>query len=233
MKWFGNTSRVWQTALPGATTRTAAVFLAGQAHHAASPLRLFESGEWFLFAGSQTPLTVLSSTLSSVWMSAHSPQDGSYKPFDLFPCPSVCEYVCGCVSGKKPEWVLMGGLMEGDGVNGGHFEGTPLCGFKGPLAVPLYSHPLPPGPSTFCCTTQHSCPHASRSGYPRWTSWILITTPTPILRLLPMLMHRDLLGTKPIWASGHSHRTLKPSRWLDIVVQAVGDMVYWAPILAS
>lgn len=66
MKWFGNTSRVWQTALPGATTRTAAVFLAGQAHHAASPLRLFESGEWFLFAGSQTPLTALSSSLSSV-----------------------------------------------------------------------------------------------------------------------------------------------------------------------
>lgn len=45
MKWFGNTSRVWQTALPSATTRTAAVFLAGQAHHTASPLRLFESGE--------------------------------------------------------------------------------------------------------------------------------------------------------------------------------------------
>lgn len=66
MKWFGNTSRVWQTVLPGDTTRTAAVFLAGQAHHTALLLRLFESGEWFLFAGSQTSFTVLSFSLSSV-----------------------------------------------------------------------------------------------------------------------------------------------------------------------
>ncbi len=150
MKWFGNTSRVWQTALPGATTRTAAVFLAGQARHAASPLRLFESGEWFLFARSQTPLTVLSFSLGFVWMSAHSPQDGCYKPFDLFPCPSACEHVCGCVRGRTPQM----GSNGGGGVSRGHFEGTSLCGLEGPLAIPLYSHPLPP-PLLY---PQHSCP---------------------------------------------------------------------------
>lgn len=129
MKSFGNTSRVWQTALPGATTRTAAVFLAGQAHHTASPLRLFQSGEWFLFAGSQTPLTGHSSSLSSVWVSAHWPQDKSFKPFDLFPYPS-CWWACGWMRAKEGKHLVGygGGLKKGYGKNGGHFEGTALCG---------------------------------------------------------------------------------------------------------
>lgn len=151
MKWFGNTSRVWQTVLPGATTRTAAVFLAGQTHHTASLLRLFESGEWFLFAGSQTSFTVLSFSLSSVWMSAHSPQDGSYKPFDLFPRPYVSER-----GGKKS----LSGFWCGPNVGGwdkwGHFEGTHLCGSEGPLVLLLYSRPLYPDPFTSCCITPHS-----------------------------------------------------------------------------
>ena len=55
----------------------------------------------------------------------------------------MCEHVCeretfreGSVDGGG------GGLIEGDGASGGHFEGTPLCGLKGPLAVPL-SFPPP------------------------------------------------------------------------------------------
>lgn len=158
MKWFGNTSRVWQTALPGATTRTAAVFLAGQVHHAASPLRLFESGEWFLFAGSQTPLRVLSSSLTSVWMSAQLPQDESYKPFDLFP---LCDHVCGCVwVGKTLSGFWSGANGEGCWV-GGHFQGTPLCGLEGPPVISLSFHST----FTFCCTPiAQPCPN--ESGYP-------------------------------------------------------------------
>lgn len=188
MKWFGNTSRVWQTALPGATTRTAAVFLAGQAHHAASPLRLFESGEWFLFAGSQTPLTALSSSLSSVWMSAHWPQDGSYKPFDLFPRPSVCEHVCGCVSGEKKTlsgfW-WGGGLMEGDGVSRGAFGGHLFVWLGGapcgtsifpplPLHLLLYppstAVPMPVRLSQMNHRAHHNTPYPHSTSSPNLTS---------------------------------------------------------------
>lgn len=154
MKWFGNTSRVWQTALPGATTRTAAVFLAGQVHHAASPLRLFESGEWFLFAGSQTPLTVLSSSLTSVWMSAHLPQDESYKPFDLFPRPSVCDHVCGCVNGEK-FWVGAHGGADGERCWVGGIIRALLCvAWTGPLRY-LFP-PFTRGTFKSCCTYSYT-----------------------------------------------------------------------------
>lgn len=151
MKWLGNTSRVWQTHLPSATTRTAAVFLAGQAHHTALPLRLFESGEWFLFAGSQTPLTVLSSSLGSIWMSAHSPQDESYKSFDLFPRPSVCEDMCVGVWAGNTLRELWWDTNRGGWGECGAFWGHPFVWFGGAPCgnyFPTPYHKLPPHLST-------------------------------------------------------------------------------------
>jgi len=95
--------------------------------------------------------------------------------------------------------------MEGDGVSGGHFEGTLLCGLEGPLAVPLSSHPQAPPPPAVPPST--AAPHASQSGYPRRATGLDITTPYPLLHILPML------------ESGNSGVGWAPSQCKPVVVR--------------
>lgn len=107
---------------------------------------------------------------------------------------------------------------------GGHFEGTPLCGLEGgPLRYLYIPTPSPGAPPLLLYPPAQLllCQSVRLSQMNHWTQ--RTTSCPPRYNYSQFQSVTDILGSEPMWASGHSHFTHMPvAVGLGIVVRTAG-----------